>query len=361
MKKWIFTVMMFLAVFVSSVALALPVGTATLTWDPPTTNTDSTQLTDLAGYKLYYGTASGNYTINVNIPCGILPCPGFASDPPSDLERQQKISSHPTVIAISGLEDNRSWYFAATALDTSVNESGFSNEVSKFIPSSVTDTDGDGMTDVWETANGLNPNNAADAVQDADGDGLTNFQEFGYNTDPRKIDTDGDGMTDAWEITYGLNPNNATDAGQDVDGDRLTNLQEFLSRTNPSQSNAPQIRKIKADFNGDGNGDTLMIESRPYGSTVRNSFWVALSDKTKFVPNGYWLDWGVRDGRYQFLVGDFDGNGASDIAMVEDKVGNLQYNAAYKNTVWVALSDKTKFVPNGYWLDWGVRDGRYQF
>ena len=79
MKRLIFTVIIFLGIFAPLVALALPVGTATLTWDPPTTNVDATPLTDLGGYKLYYGTASGNYTINVNIPCGTLPCPGFVS------------------------------------------------------------------------------------------------------------------------------------------------------------------------------------------------------------------------------------------------------------------------------------------
>jgi ABC-type glycerol-3-phosphate transport system substrate-binding protein len=33
---------------------------ATLTWDAPTTNVDGTPLTDLAGYKVYYGTSLGN-------------------------------------------------------------------------------------------------------------------------------------------------------------------------------------------------------------------------------------------------------------------------------------------------------------
>ena len=36
-------------------------GQAILSWDPPTTNADGSQLTDLGGYKVYYGTASGNY------------------------------------------------------------------------------------------------------------------------------------------------------------------------------------------------------------------------------------------------------------------------------------------------------------
>ncbi len=36
-------------------------GTATLSWTPPTQNTDGSPLTDLAGYRVYWGTSSGNY------------------------------------------------------------------------------------------------------------------------------------------------------------------------------------------------------------------------------------------------------------------------------------------------------------
>jgi ABC-type glycerol-3-phosphate transport system substrate-binding protein len=40
---------------------------ATLTWDAPTTNVDGTPLTDLAGYKVYYGTALGNYKVVIGM------------------------------------------------------------------------------------------------------------------------------------------------------------------------------------------------------------------------------------------------------------------------------------------------------
>ena len=40
------------------------------------------------------------------------------------------------------------------------------------------DTDGDGMPDQWELANGLNPNNAADATADCNGDGYTNIEKY---------------------------------------------------------------------------------------------------------------------------------------------------------------------------------------
>ncbi len=50
---------------------------------------------------------------------------------------------------------------------------------------SLLDTDGDGMPDSWETANGFDRFNPADAALDHDGDGLTNIQESQMGTDPR--------------------------------------------------------------------------------------------------------------------------------------------------------------------------------
>jgi hypothetical protein len=47
------------------------------------------------------------------------------------------------------------------------------------------DTDRDGMSDVWELAHSLNPEDPTDAKLDTDGDGLTNQQEYLCGTDPR--------------------------------------------------------------------------------------------------------------------------------------------------------------------------------
>src|SRR6185503_20185094 len=40
------------------------------------------------------------------------------------------------------------------------------------------DTDKDKLPDAYETANGLNPNSAADASADKDGDGISNRDEY---------------------------------------------------------------------------------------------------------------------------------------------------------------------------------------
>ena len=84
-----------------------PSNSVTLAWDAPTTNADGTPLTDLAGYKVYYGTASGNYTVSKDV-------------------------GNVLTYTITGLQTG-TYYFAATSYNTLGNESVYSNEVRKTI------------------------------------------------------------------------------------------------------------------------------------------------------------------------------------------------------------------------------------
>lgn len=81
---------------------------ATLSWDAPTTNTDGTDLTDLAGYKIYYGTSPGTYDSVID-------------------------TGDVTTYKITDLTP-ATYYFVVTAYDKGGNESAYSNEVSKTVP-----------------------------------------------------------------------------------------------------------------------------------------------------------------------------------------------------------------------------------
>jgi hypothetical protein len=82
----------------------------TLAWDA---NTES----NIAGYKIHYGLSSGNYSTVID-----------AGNP------------DPTTYVVTNLNEGTTYYLAATAYDSSNNESGFSQEVVYTVPSSSSTT-----------------------------------------------------------------------------------------------------------------------------------------------------------------------------------------------------------------------------
>ena len=87
--------------------VATATGSATLSWTPPTQNTDGSPLTNLAGYRVYWGTSQNSLTNSVT-----LSNPGLSSYVVDQLTPA-------------------TWYFAMTALNSSGSESSQSNIATK--------------------------------------------------------------------------------------------------------------------------------------------------------------------------------------------------------------------------------------
>jgi hypothetical protein len=117
-----------------------------------------------------------------------------------------------------------------------------------------TDSDGDRMSDHWELLNTLNPTDHSDAYEDPDGDGLTNRDEFEIDTrlDPHNFDTDGDGMDDGWEYANGLDAADGDDRNLDSDNDGLTNFEEY--------NYDGELDPFNSDTDGDGVPDGWEVE-----------------------------------------------------------------------------------------------------
>jgi Putative Ig domain len=86
----------------------LSLGSATLSWVPPTQNTDGSTLTNLSGYRIYYGTSASTMTQSISIT-------------------NASVSTY-----LVGNLSPATWYFAVKAIANGV-ESDFSNMASKVI------------------------------------------------------------------------------------------------------------------------------------------------------------------------------------------------------------------------------------
>jgi hypothetical protein len=134
--------------------------------------------------------------------------------------------------------------------------------------SSITDVDGDGVTNQNDPANGNvcvpNANSSACTTADSDSDGLTNAQEDALGTSRGNSDTDGDGVSDGVEV--GSDPA----APSDTDGDGIPDVFEAGDSATDADSDNDGIADSDevgadplhpVDTDGDGTPDYLDTDS----------------------------------------------------------------------------------------------------
>jgi hypothetical protein len=95
---------------VQAAALSEASASALLTWQPPVMNSDGSPLSDLAAFKVYWGTTEGNYTHSTRIS-----------------------NAAARAYTVTGLASG-TWYFVVTALNSAGLESLRSNVWSKTVP-----------------------------------------------------------------------------------------------------------------------------------------------------------------------------------------------------------------------------------
>ena len=162
-------------------------GQIKLSWKAPTTPPDFEK------YRIHWGDKSGQYI------------------------QRQDVKKSETSVTISNLTNKETYYFAATTVTASGQESEYSNEVSAYLD---VDTDQDGLLDQEEmNVYGTNPN-----LADTDGDGINDGDEVAFWKDAWNQDADGDGQINLLD--------------RDADGDSVADGIELNDKTNPADSSS---------------------------------------------------------------------------------------------------------------------------
>jgi hypothetical protein len=196
---------LFIILFLSSTSLFA--GEVTLKWYAPTSNVDGTSLKDLAGYKIYYGTASRVYNGYIDI-------------------------GNVTTIRIGNLPAGYI-YLALTAYDASGNESGYSNEIRKTVLA-----DSDGVSDDEDDSGFIGDNPCT-------GGNTYNCDDNCSNTyNPDQTDIDGDGVGDACDNCRDIiNPDQLDSNSGEDDNTSIPEIQHYGNVCDPDFDNNGKVTK----------------------------------------------------------------------------------------------------------------------
>ena len=129
---------------------------------------------------------------------------------------------------------------------------------------------------------------------DTDNDGLTDvYEKYYFETDPTNPDTDGDGLPDGYEVYYlGTDPtkadtddNGISDGDEDFDKDGLSNLREYELGTDPNSADSDSDGLIDGEEVNKYNTDPLKVDTDDDGVTDKDEIDLGL-DPTNASTDG---------------------------------------------------------------------------
>lgn len=168
------------------------------------------------------------------------------------------------------------------------------------------DDDNDGMPDVYELANGLDPLNADDALADNDGDGSTNLEEYQAGSDPNDAESTPDSVRANRAIAYDYDGDKRADVGVR----RASSFFQYILRSGDSGIDRIQFGRnqndipVSGDFDGDGINDVAVRRPSNFTWYVKNSS----NGEIQRIVFG-------RNADDIPVPADYDGDGITDVAV----------------------------------------------
>lgn len=228
--------------------------TVNVGWNP-------NQESNITGYTVHYGTASGQYDQSVGA--------GTA-----------------TSTDVANLNPNTTYYFTVTAVDSHGFESNASTEIKLTTSSGIisnVDANANGIPDAWETANGLTGANAA-ASADPDHDGVPNFLEYAFALKANEANLDGLPTEGKYR-----NPSDGKDYLTITYRKRLDNTKlAYTVMTSSDLKNwapASVTEVAPATLSSDGQSATVTVRLlAPIGTTATSCSYLRLNVKDTTLP-----------------------------------------------------------------------------